>query len=123
MALSTEERKALLQLARTMVERAARGQTKVLPEHYQEALEYPALAEKRGAFVTLKRKGMLRGCIGYVEGVAELAKAVADNAVSAATRDFRFPRVEEKEVPELKLEISALTPMTPMTDTSEIEIG
>jgi AmmeMemoRadiSam system protein A len=85
--------------------------------------EDPALLEERGAFVTLKREGQLRGCLGYVEGIMPLIEAVAENAGAAALRDPRFPEVRPEELPQIKLEVSALTPLVLVENTDDIEVG
>jgi uncharacterized protein (TIGR00296 family) len=81
------------------------------------------LREKRGVFVTLHRKGALRGCIGYIEGFKPLAEAVGEMALAAAFGDPRFPPVAAGELAELDVEISVLTPLRKVSDPSEIEIG
>ena len=65
--------------------------------------------KEQGVFVTLHKKGELRGCIGYPEPVMPLYDAVIDAAISAAFSDPRFPQVTEDELAELDLEISILT--------------
>ncbi len=82
-----------------------------------------ALAEPRGAFVTLKRDGRLRGCIGYVEPSYPLGEAVARAAVAAAFEDPRFLPLSREELPGLEIEVSALTPPEPVSDLSRIEVG
>lgn len=69
------------------------------------------LTEARGAFVTLKVEGVLRGCIGHVIGVAPLWRAVRDNALAAAFEDPRFPPLTAEELVKVRIEISALTPL------------
>jgi len=81
------------------------------------------LEEKRGAFVTLKVSGQLRGCIGYIEGVGSLCDAVRDNAINAAARDPRFPRVQPSELDGIEIEISAMTPLEKVTDPGDIKVG
>jgi len=72
--------------------------------------DYPeSFNEGRGVFVTLTKKEMLRGCIGYPEPVMPLIKAVQDAAVSAATRDPRFPPVLPDEWKKIKVEVTVLT--------------
>ena len=66
--------------------------------------------ESAGVFVSLKKGGELRGCIGYIEPVSTIWDAIADNAVAAATRDIRFSEVSVEELEELKIDISILTP-------------
>jgi len=71
----------------------------------------PKLLEPRGAFVTLKIDGRLRGCIGHVIGVAPLWRAVRDNAIAAAFEDPRFEPMRADELRHTHIEISALTPL------------
>ncbi len=68
-----------------------------------------ALKEKRGCFVTLTINGTLRGCIGYIEPIKELYKAVIDNAINAAIHDPRFPPLSRDELDRVNIEISVLT--------------
>lgn len=65
--------------------------------------------ENRGCFVTLTMNGSLRGCIGYIDPIMPLYKAVIENARNAAIRDPRFSPVTKNEVPSITIEISALT--------------
>ncbi len=65
--------------------------------------------EKRGVFVTLKRHGDLRGCIGYPEPVYPLIAALLDSSVSAAVRDPRFPPVTAEEMSDIEVEVTVLT--------------
>jgi len=87
------------------------------------ATDDPALLEPRGAFVTLKKAGQLRGCIGYIEPRVSLIEAVANNAQSAALRDPRFTPVTPQELADISIEISALTPLEPVADVEDIEVG
>lgn len=81
------------------------------------------LAEPGAAFVTWKRAGRLRGCIGSVEARRALALDVEANAVSALVHDPRFPPATARDYPGLSLEISVLTPFEPIAGVEEIEIG
>lgn len=74
------------------------------------------------AFVTLKRGGQLRGCIGSVLAWRPLAEDVADNARKAAFSDPRFPPLARAELDGLELSVSVLTPPTPMTFTDEADL-
>ena len=75
---------------------------------------HPKLAAPGAAFVTLRSGGHLRGCIGYTEPHAPLYRVVRECAVAAATEDPRFPRVTKEEVADLRIEISVLTPLSPI---------
>lgn len=116
--LKTSEEKILLELARKTIE--AWLKTK-------EMIELPpaegALAEKSGAFVTLHKKGQLRGCIGHLIGTAPLIQTVQNMAIAAATEDPRFPPVEPVEMKSIDIEISVLSPMKRIKNVSEIEVG
>lgn len=68
------------------------------------------MQEKRACFVTLTKSGELRGCIGTIEPVDSLYKNIIQNAISAATRDYRFYPVTEDELPYLKYEVTVLSP-------------
>jgi AmmeMemoRadiSam system protein A len=73
--------------------------------------------------VTLTRHGTLRGCIGYIEGIKPLVEAVVDNGAAAATADPRFPAVSADELPEIRVEVSALTPLCDVDGPDAIVIG
>jgi len=76
--------------------------------------EYPELAEKRAVFVTLKKNGALRGCIGSILPVRPLIEDVIENARAAAFRDSRFPPLRPEELEEVTVEISLLTVPQPL---------
>jgi AmmeMemoRadiSam system protein A len=81
------------------------------------------LKEKRGAFVTIKRKGQLRGCIGYTQAVKPLSQTIMEMAQAAAFQDPRFPPLTKNELADLEIEISVLTPFRSIQDIKEIEVG
>jgi len=118
LGLSEQDKKTLHHIARTVIENKARG--KSVPEF---KVESPILKENRGAFVTINKKGQLRGCIGYIEGHGPLHQTIEEMAEAAAFRDPRFGPVKDKELPELELEISVLTPLKKITDVNEIQVG
>jgi len=115
--LDAKEREELLRVARRTVEGYVRDRR--VPE--VSGLS-GRLAAPGAAFVTLKKKGRLRGCIGYTEAVAPLFKVVQECAVAAATEDPRFPPVTPAELPSIDLEISVLTPLVPIR-ADEVEVG
>ncbi len=116
--LNDQEKQELLKLARKSIESALAKAEPPKLEH-----ESPLLKEKRGAFVTLTKHGRLRGCIGMIFPVAPLDETIIEMAQAAAFRDPRFSPVTADEVPELKVEISVLTPIREITDINEIEVG
>lgn len=118
--LSQEQRTTLLNIARKSIEAVLDGRR---PELDLSSLDAD-LKRPSGAFVTLnERTGELRGCIGSIEPVAPLAQAVSSSAVNAAFRDPRFDPVQKEELPSLHIEISVMSPIVPVTDVSEIEVG
>ena len=109
--LTKQEQKILLKIARLALEKKVRGQK--LPHIDLETLPQ-RLREKGASFVTLTKKGSLRGCVGTLEAFQPLANDVQARAVAAALDDFRFPPVTPDELPEIKIEISRLTPPRPL---------
>ncbi|MDD5141868.1 TIGR00296 family protein [Methanoregula sp.] len=69
----------------------------------------PVFEEKRGVFVTLTKKGQLRGCIGLPYPIMPLGDAIEHAAIAAATEDPRFPPVGKPELPEIAVEVTILT--------------
>ena len=116
--LSEEQRQRLLQVARQSVEAAACGEA--APDLRTDD---PDLTRVQGAFVTLKKRGALRGCIGHIEGHLPLIETVAGMAEAAALEDPRFPPVSCQEVAELHIEISVMSPLREIKDVNEIEVG
>lgn len=81
------------------------------------------LREPRGAFVTLRNGGELRGCIGFTEADRPLWRTVAQAAAAAAREDPRFPPVLPEEMPEVTIEISILTPPRRVAAASDVVPG
>ena len=77
---------------------------------------------RQGVFVTLQVRGELRGCIGTTEGYEPLGEAIVRCSASAALHDPRFPPLRADELGDLQIEISVLSPLTPIRP-DEIEIG
>jgi AmmeMemoRadiSam system protein B/AmmeMemoRadiSam system protein A len=117
-SLSSDEKKELLKLARSAVESWVR--TGQVPDYQTQDQN---LLAPRGAFVTLKERGELRGCIGFIEPVFPLARAVLQAAVYAASEDPRFSAVEAHELGSLEYEISVLTPLRRIQDPKEVRVG
>ena len=104
--LTDEEHKILLQLAREALSQGVHGHT--LQPLDQEGLP-PRLIQPGATFVTLTKKGELRGCIGSLEASLPLAEDVRLHAVAAALEDYRFPSVHPDEISHILIEISRLT--------------
>lgn len=115
--LGEAERRALLDLARASIVSAVNGGCGIDPG----PLDLP---DASGVFVTIKRRGELRGCLGTLHNRAGLAREVARCAVDSAREDPRFTPVRPEELPELHLEISVLGPLEPIEPRSDaFEIG
>jgi AmmeMemoRadiSam system protein A len=101
----------MITLAREALEAGVRD--KSLPP-----IDYASLPEKfceNGAsFVTLTNRGELRGCIGSIEAHQPLAEDIREHAVAAAREDYRFAPVAENELESIDIEVSYLTPLTPL---------
>jgi hypothetical protein len=115
--LADDEKQALLRIARASIQAELAGKKP------PAAKGQGTLDEKRGAFVSLKKRGHLRGCIGFIEAKKPLARTVEEMAVAAAFQDPRFEPVRREELKDVKLEISVLTPLRKVADVGEIEVG
>lgn len=112
--LSRAELTALAEVAARSVFEAVGHERRFDPD----PAEYPPVLRRPGAvFVTLRRVGALRGCIGTMDPVMPLVQAAADRARAAAFDDPRFPPVNRWELDDLAVEVSVLTPMEPFTVT------
>jgi hypothetical protein len=111
-AYRPEELELLHGLARRALAQAVEeGAESVDPEALVAGMDLPPrLTEPTAAFVTLRKEGRLRGCIGDVMPIRPLYASVVANAVNAGLRDRRFRPVTADELPALVLEISVLTP-------------
>ncbi len=115
--IDLQERGFLLSLARESIRCRLAGEPAPSPESVGGVL-----IEIRGAFVTLKIDGRLRGCIGHVVGVEPLWQAVQSNAVAAAFDDPRFEPLRDDELDNVHIEISALSPLH-RVDTEDVMVG
>ncbi len=116
--LTEQQRAELLSVARRAILRRIRGTSAP-----RAAPADPVLQAPGAAFVTLTSQGELRGCIGYVEAVNSLVEAVAHCAASAAADDPRFYPVTPQELSGLYIEISVLSPLRPIQDPHEVQVG
>ncbi len=85
--------------------------------------DLPAEFNKRaGVFVTLLKKGLLRGCIGTcLPTKANIAEEIIANAIAAATKDWRFPPLCQEELPALSYEVSILEPPRLIRSLTELD--
>jgi len=118
MKLTSEQQSTLLEVARKSIETYLRDGKMAEPE-----VEDPELAEPGAAFVTLTKKGELRGCIGYSEPLYPLHETVARCAVAGASRDSRFAPITLDELSEVEISVSALSPLRKLGRIGELEPG
>jgi len=116
--MERSEKLYLLETARTAIESQIYGKeiNPTLPDSH-------ILREERGVFVTLKKNEDLRGCIGYIEGVEPLYRAVSTMAVKAGFHDPRFPPLSKEELNAVNIEISVMTPLRKIQNVSEVSVG
>lgn len=111
-------RKHLLRVAREAIEAEVRG--KPLPALSAGEFEYP----NHGVFVTLRCGEQLRGCIGTFHPDGDLISTI-QRIAAEATHDSRFTgeHLALRDLATLRIELSVLSPLTPIRDVGEIEIG
>jgi AmmeMemoRadiSam system protein A len=105
--ISRDEQEKLLRWVRATIEAAVRGQA---PKEIDELEVSERLRAPHGVFVTLKKGGELRGCIGRMDFERPLWMNALTAAVASALEDPRFPPVQPKELGEIAIEISILNP-------------
>lgn len=103
--LKEKEGKLLINLARKSIRTYFESkEPEVIPNELPDSLK-----EKKGVFVTLRKNGKLRGCVGYTHSDKKLYKAVILSARSSAFSDPRFIPLQENELDEIKIEVSVLS--------------
>jgi AmmeMemoRadiSam system protein A len=117
-SLKHEEAEELLAIAMDALHRRLRSTTvrDAAPVH-------PILLEPAGAFVTLKKDGLLRGCMGRLLPNEPLFRVVSDCAVAAALRDPRFDPITADELSMLHIDVSVLGEMRMVQSPDEVEVG
>ena len=117
--LSVRARKKLLDITRQALTEAVNGRPPP-----SSPIDDPELQGHQGAFVTLNKKGRLRGCIGQFTADCPLYEVVREMARSASLRDPRFPPVRPAELDDISIEISVLSPMKMISDPiNDVELG
>jgi AmmeMemoRadiSam system protein B/AmmeMemoRadiSam system protein A len=116
--LSFSDKQGLLTLARSTLHAYVNDRER--PELIPDS---PALKEQGAAFVTLKSRGQLRGCIGQLRATMPLYRSVVEMTVSSCSRDMRFTPVKPEELANIRLEISVLSPFMKVGGIDEIEVG
>jgi AmmeMemoRadiSam system protein B/AmmeMemoRadiSam system protein A len=120
--MTADDHKNLLALARETIEFYLQNKRVLSPEEINIPIG-EAMKVERAAFVTLKKNGALRGCIGEIFPTQALYKSVIVNAINAAVNDWRFMPVTIDEMKSIKIEISALTVPKPIDSYNQIRLG
>jgi AmmeMemoRadiSam system protein A len=82
----------------------------------------PEMQERAGVFVSLKKTGQLRGCIGtFAPTTANIAEEIIKNAIAAATQDPRFAPVDEEELETLTYSVDVLSEPEQVTDLKQLD--
>lgn len=122
--LTGYEKKELLSLARRTIANAFVDKKDRLPDNLLYPLMSFGMQQQIGAFVTLNTKtGELRGCIGSMVAQEPLCQTVMRMAVAAAFQDSRFVPLMAKELDNVVIDISLLTPPVPVASYEDIKIG
>ncbi len=116
--LNDAQKKSLLNFARKTIAQYLDSETVPLARGFDRQLWY-----KQGAFVTLKKHGDLRGCIGHMAEDRPLCQVVGEMALNAAFQDRRFRPLAAPELPQCEIEISVLTPFREVTGPEQILVG
>lgn len=116
--LTSEEKRTLLKIARKTLERY------IVNKEIPDLLPDDNRLLKKGAvFITLKKNGLLRGCMGTLESKSPLYLSVTNMTVQAATRDIRYRPITEDELKDTVIEISYIGELKEIQDIADIEIG
>jgi len=116
--LKDQDKELLLEIAKTAIKVELKGEQ--APEWH---IDSESLRDHRGAFVTLKKRDHLRGCIGYIQAVKPLYLTIQEMAKAAAFQDPRFSPLRADELEDLTLEISVLTPLVELKEVNDLEVG
>jgi len=119
--LSEKGKKEILKLAKLAIQSIFKKE--LIAELTKQKRVVKNLGLRNGVFVTITKRGELRGCIGYILPVREFEELVVDAAVSAAMRDPRFDPLTEDEVGEIEIEVSVLSEPKRIENVSEVEVG
>jgi AmmeMemoRadiSam system protein A len=113
--MSAPEHHPFVELARAAIEKYVREHVRL-----ESPRDLGEMQERTGVFVSLHRQGELRGCIGTITPQRpNLAEEIIENAISAATRDPRFPALGESELAALEISVDVLTPPEPIESIAD----
>jgi len=117
-SLTFDQKKQLVTIARKTIEEYVRTGKKFEVQATDDRLSW-----EEGAFVTIHKKGNLRGCIGNIIGQKPLYLTVRDMAIASAAKDPRFPPVKPEELDSIEVEVSVLSKPWVIKNVDEIQLG
>lgn len=110
----------LVELARNAIELYVHNGKRLRPPPPEELS--PEMQRQAGAFVTIRRQGQLRGCIGTIQPVCHtVAEEVIQNAISSATQDPRFPSLRRDELEGLEVKVDVLGEPEPVDSLDQLD--
>ena len=115
--LTTEEKDELISIARAAVEARLSNRKPV------KASRGGVLSRCQGVFATIRRKGELAGCIGYIQSDRPLGEVVPEVAVKAAFEDPRFAPLQPGDVDQISIELSLLSHLQRISTSAELQLG
>ncbi len=113
--LTQAQKKKLIDIARCALTQYVKAKKSYIPQ-----VEDYKLKKEAGVFVTLRKEGNLRGCLGSITARGPLYLEVQNMAVAAAGQDLRFRPVAESELKDINIEISILSPLKKVDNSDEI---
>ncbi len=120
--MNPKEQNTLLKLSRHVLREYTLKKTVNKEDAVKDLEITEILKQNSGVFITLKIRGQLRGCIGYIEPRKPLYQAVMENTINASSNDPRFSPVTESELSDIDIEISALSPLKKIPDSTHFEV-
>ena len=121
-SLTEDEKIQLLSLARNTLETFIKTGTPPKFDITTNEIS-PKLYEKYGVFVTLKKHGELRGCIGHILPKTSLFQSVIENTINSSSNDWRFNPVNVTETPDITIEISVLSQLQKINSPDDFTVG
>lgn len=116
--LNKAEKKQLLRLARKSVVDYVTERKRATVK-----VDNPKLRADGAVFVTIKRNGRLRGCVGNIIPINPLYESVMKNSIAACSNDSRFPPMTPSELYDMEIEVSILSPLVPLKDPRTVQVG
>lgn len=108
----------VVELAKKAIEEYVKNRRVISPPE----MLTPEMRERAGVFVSIKKHGQLRGCIGtFMPSCKNVAEEIIRNAICSATEDPRFPPVQERELKDLTYSVDILTPPEKVKDLTELD--